>query len=73
MSLFSDCQVPRQAPGHNADETEPMELRMKSADGYEIWLDDKRMHHVESFVIESTPYKDKVELSIKMLAKYAAT
>jgi hypothetical protein len=50
-----------------------MELRIKSADGYEIWLDNKRLHHIESFLIESTPYKDMAELSIKMLVKYVAT
>lgn len=58
----------------NANGKEPMEFRMKCVgDGYEIWLDDKRIHHIENYKIESSPYKNKAELSIKMLVQYPVT
>lgn len=57
-------------PNH-VDETEPMELQMKfEEDGYWIWLDNKRLHHVESYKIESVPFEPYVELSIKLLVRY---
>lgn len=65
--------IPCPPKPENTDGTEPMELQMKSADGYEIWLDGKRLHHIESYRIESSPYKNKAELSIKMLVGYPAT
>ena len=52
----------------------PMELRVKPAEnkGCEIWLDDKKLHHVESYKIESSPLGNTVELSVKILARYQA-
>ncbi|MFR8171156.1 MAG: hypothetical protein ACLU9Q_10095 [Marvinbryantia sp.] len=53
----------------------PMKLRIEptQSGGYEIWLDDKKLHHVESYKIESSPYGNKAELSIKLLVEYPAS
>lgn len=49
-----------------------MKLKVKETDsgGYEIWLDEKKLHHVEQYKIESSPSKKTAELSIKLLVKY---
>ena len=51
-----------------------MNLRVKPSEsgGYEIWLDESELHHVESYKIESLPSGKTAELSIKMLVKYPA-
>ena len=53
----------------------PMKLGIEptQSGGYEIWLDDKKLHHVESYKIESSPYGNKAELSIKLLVEYPAS
>ena len=38
--------------------------------GWDIYLDDKKLHHVESYCIESSTLPGTAELSIKMLVKY---
>lgn len=50
----------------------PMKLKVKetASGGYEIWLDEKKLHHVESYKIESSPSGKTAELSIKLLVKY---
>lgn len=50
----------------------PMALKIEptKSGGYEIWLDDKKLHHVESYKIESSPYGKTAELSIKMSVRY---
>lgn len=50
----------------------PMKLRVKETlgGGYEIWLDEKRIHHVEGYKIESSTSGRTAELSIKMLVQY---
>lgn len=50
----------------------PMKLSIQptQSGGYEILLDDKKLHHVESYKIESSPYGKSAELSIKMLVEY---
>lgn len=58
------------------NETGAMELRVEAGDeGYDLWLDDKRLHHIESYRIErteNTPSGPYAELSIKMLVCYPA-
>lgn len=60
----------------NINETGAMELRLEAVDGgYDLWLDDKRLHHIESYRIEkneNTPSGPYAELSIKMLVCYPA-
>lgn len=60
----------------NINETGAMELRMEArGGGYDLWLDDKRLHHIESYKIEktaNTPSGPYAELSIKMLVCYPA-
>ena len=50
----------------------PMKLKVKetASGGFEIWLDEKKLHHVESYKIESSLPGKTVELSIKLLVKY---
>lgn len=61
----------------NINETGAMELRLEAVDGgYDLWLDDKRLHHIENYRIEkteNTPSGPYAELSIKMLVCYPAT
>lgn len=76
MSLLSNHRVPNQVSGHNSNETGAIELRLEATDGgYNLWLDDKRLHHIENYRIEktaSTPSGPYAELSIKILVCYPA-
>lgn len=60
----------------STNETGAIELRVEAGDGgYDLWLDDKRLHHIESYRIEkteNTPSGPYAELSIKMLVCYPA-
>lgn len=38
--------------------------------GYSIKLDDKELHHVENYKIESSTLSGTVKLSIEVLVKY---
>lgn len=76
MCLPPKYQIPAPTPVHreNINEKGPMKLRVESKkDGYEMWLDDKRIHHIESYKIESSPYRGKAELSLKLLVRYPVT
>lgn len=50
----------------------PMKLRVgTTSDGkHEIWLDDKKLHHVKNYKIKSSPSGKTAELSIKLLVEY---
>ncbi len=46
-------------------------LTMKENEsGWDIYLDDKKLHHVENYRIESSALPGAAELSIKMLVKH---
>lgn len=50
----------------------PMKLKVKetASGGFEIWLDEKKLSHIESYKIESSSSGKTAELSIKLLVKY---
>lgn len=52
----------------------PMKLRViKTDEGtYKIYLDEKPLHHVEGYKIESSAIKGKAELSLRMLVEFPA-
>lgn len=53
------------------EEKRPMQLQIKPVEGgYALWLDDKRLHHVENYKIESSPFGTRAELSLKLLVQY---
>lgn len=48
-----------------------MKLRVEpEKGGYALWLDDKKLHHVEDYKIESSPFGTRAELSLKLLVLY---
>lgn len=49
-----------------------MALKVTKSDsgGYEIFLDGKKLHPIDSYKIESSPIKGTAELSIKMLVEF---
>lgn len=58
----------------NIDETGAMKLRIEATEGgYDLWLDDKRLHHIKDYKIESIPSGPYAELSLKLLVQYPTT
>lgn len=62
----------RQMKGGERDMAGPMKLKVEETalGGYGIWLDEKKLHHVKSYKIESSPSGKTAELSLKILVKY---
>ena len=52
-----------------ADDLIHLSIR-EDGSGWAIYLDDKKLHHVENYCIESSTLPGTAELSIKLLVKY---
>ncbi len=55
--------------GIGADDLIHLSIK-EDGSGWAIYLDDKKLHHVEDYRIESSALPGAAELSIKMLVKY---
>lgn len=52
----------------------PMELKIVSEEGKgKLFLDEKKIHHVMEYKIESLQKGNYAELSIKMIVQFTAT
>lgn len=51
---------------------QPMGLEIKSnaGGGYNLYLDGKRIHHVEDYEVKSSTFGCKAELTLKMLVSF---
>ena len=51
---------------------QPMGLEIKSnaGGGYNLFLDGKRIHHVEDYELKSSTFGCKAELTLKMLISF---
>ncbi len=51
---------------------QPMGLEIKSnaGGGYNLYLDGKRIHHVEDYDLKSSTFGCKAELTLKMLVSF---
>lgn len=53
------------------EKTDLLYLRIVEEEvGYSLYLDDKKLHHIEKYNIESSTVPGTAELSMKMLVKY---
>lgn len=54
---------------------QPMGLEIKSnaGGGYNLFLDGKRIHHVEDYELKSSTFRCKAELTLKMLVSFPVT
>lgn len=52
-----------------ADDLIHLSIREEGS-GWNLYLDDKQIHHVENYRIESSTLPGTAELSIKLLVKY---
>ena len=54
---------------------QPMGLEIKSnaGGGYNLFLDGKRIHHVEDYEVKSSTFGCKAELTLKMTVSFPAT
>lgn len=52
----------------------PMKLKVTNENGkYKLFLDEKKLHHIMQYKIESLQKGDYAELSIKMIVRYPVT
>lgn len=53
---------------------QPMRLEIKSntGGGYNLFLDGKRIHHIEDYEVKSSPFGCKAELTLKMAVSFPA-
>ena len=54
---------------------QPMGLEIKSnaGGGYNLFLDGKRIHHVEDYEVKSSTFGCKAELTLKMTVSFPVT
>ena len=51
---------------------DPHKLKILASDksSFEIWLDDKQIHHVQEYELKKVEKGNLVELALKVLVKY---
>ena len=50
-----------------------LEIKSKAGGGYNLYLDGKRIHHVEDYELKSSTFGCKAELTLKMLVSFPVT